>query len=275
MIDSYFFIPADKPRFLNKMGSIQANYFVLDLEDSVVKNNKQLAFDQLMDREFEENCFVRIPFLENCYSHEQVKAISLKFHGRLVLPKISSLKEFDTIMSVLKGAHLRLVILVENPSMFMVLPQILETHASYIYGIGFGSHDFCSITGIKHSHKYLMHYKQQLVLYAKAYGIAYLDGVDLNLDSLDTFRGECLSAFEMGAQGKFMIHPRQLEALTEIQFLTEVEIGELQTVYQLIKDVAYDDMDVITLNGVVYERPHLKRIRELINKINTNTNSDL
>ena len=43
MLDSYFFIPGDKIKFLKKIEDLQSDFYVLDLEDSVSKKNKQSA----------------------------------------------------------------------------------------------------------------------------------------------------------------------------------------------------------------------------------------
>ena len=43
MLDSYFFIPGDKPRFIRKIGELKADFYVIDLEESVSINNKQQA----------------------------------------------------------------------------------------------------------------------------------------------------------------------------------------------------------------------------------------
>jgi citrate lyase beta subunit len=146
----------------------------------------------------------------------------------------------------------------------------LRLHSKYIHAIGFGSHDFCSITGLKHTLEYLSHYKQELILFAKAYGIDFIDGVDLNLRDYANFIKECVFAFEAGAAGKFLIHPAQLRELNQIEFIREEERKQIQAVYDKIKDVTVEELDVYTVNGVVYEKPHIQRIKYLMNRLQKN-----
>lgn len=267
MIDSYFFIPGDKPNYLSKIDIINADYIVIDLEDAVSLNNKQTAIDLVLDLTINQNAFIRIPFFDNCYTAEQIKSLIDKFRGQIVLPKIDSLEDVHTVIKMSSGINLKMIVLIENPTSFMATPEILKTFSDQIHAIGFGSHDFCSITGIKHNSEHLTHYKRQLILYAKAFKVSYLDGVDLDLKNFTEFKKECLFAFEAGADGKFIIHPSQLKVLEEVDYMTEDEIKQLKLVYNRVKDIAINDIDVFTIEGKVYEKPHVKRIKHLMEKM--------
>lgn len=267
MLDSYFFIPGDKPNYLDKIDKVNADYIVIDLEDAVSINNKQIAIELVLSLRFKQNMFLRIPFFDECYSNEQLKILIDKFEGQIVLPKINTFKEVSQIISISEAAQLKMIILIENPTSFLTIPKILKSYSNKIHGIGFGSHDFCSITGIKHSLDYLAHYKQQLILYAKAYNVSYIDGVDLNLKNYNEFKKECIFAFEAGADGKFIIHPQQLQEFYNVNYMTDDELNQLSLIYEKIKDISINDIDVFTIDGKVYEKPHIKRIKFLIEKI--------
>lgn len=267
MLDSYFFIPGDKPNYLSKINTINADYIVVDLEDAVSLNNKQTAINLVFALTFNQNMYIRIPFFDKCYTINQIKALINKFEGQIVLPKISTFEDINQIISMSEDVKLRMIVLIENPSSFLATPEILKAFSNQIYAIGFGSHDFCSLTGVKHTLEHLAHYKRQLILYAKAFNVAYLDGVDLNLENFDQFKKECVFAFESGADGKFIIHPMQLKELHNVEYMTKEEINQLLAVYEKIKDIAINDIDVITIGGKVYEKPHIMRIKYLMQKI--------
>ncbi|MDC1505809.1 aldolase/citrate lyase family protein [Winogradskyella sp.] len=267
MLDSYFFIPGGNPKYLNKISQINADYILIDLEDAVSVNNKQAAILLVMELDVAENMFVRIPFCDNSFSEKQITDLILKFKGKIVLPKIDTLHDVKQIVSKVLGVNLKMIVLIENPSSFLAVPEILKTFRNQIHAIGFGSHDFCSQTGIKHNLDYLSHYKRQLILYAKAFNIRYLDGVDLNLKNFSTFKKECRFAFDAGADGKFIIHPAQLKVLEEFDYMTETEIKQLKWVYNKVKNISINDIDVFTIEGKVYEKPHVTRIKYLMEKI--------
>lgn len=270
MIDSYFFIPGDKPKYLSKTDNIKADYLVFDLEDAVSINNKQLAIELILALTFSKNMFLRIPLFDNCYTTEQIKDLIVKFEGQIVLPKINSIEDVNKVISLADGIPLKMIVLIENPKSFLATEKILQKFSNQIYAIGFGSHDFCSITGIKHTLEHLAHYKRQLILYAKAYNVAFLDGVDLDLKNFEHFKKECVFAFEAGAEGKFIIHPLQLEAMCQVDFMSEEEINKLKFVYEKVKNIPMNDIEVYTIEGKVYEKPHITRIKYLMKKIYNN-----
>lgn len=267
MLDSYFFIPGDKPKYLSKLDIINADYVVIDLEDAVSLQSKNKAFNLVMTITPKKNHYIRIPFFEYIYSSNQIRQVIRHFEGRVVVPKLEDETQINNLIGYLPEIDLTMIILVENPLCLINLSDILLKHSSKIHAIGFGSHDFCSITGIKHKSEHLVSYVRQIVLYAKAYKLNYIDGVNLNLTDFREFRSECVFAFEMGASGKFLIHPAQIPQLKDAQYMTNEELEEVKNVYDKIKDIPEDSIEVYTINGKIYERPHIKRIKILIEQL--------
>lgn len=270
MLDSYFFIPGDKEKFINKIDTLKANYIIIDLEDAVSLQNKQTAFELVTTVIPKSNHYVRIPFFENCYSELQLIKLIEHFEGRIVVPKLREVNELGKIKDLIPKTVLSIIVLIENPFCFINLPEILKIYAKEIKAIGFGSHDFCSETGIKHSFENLSHYKRQLILYAKAYNVEFIDGVDLNLTDFSHFRAECIFAFEIGAGGKFLIHPKQLEELKNVKYLSDADFQQLLSVYDKIKNIPDNSIEVYTINGKVYEKPHILRIKYLMQRVSNN-----
>ena len=267
MLDSYFFVPGDKQKYLNKITDIKSTYIVIDLVDAVALKSKKDAFDMVMSISFRDHYFVRIPFFENCYSEQQLIQLINHSNGKIVIPKLKDATEIIQIKNLLPGLNLKSIILIENPLCFLNLPDILKSFSSQIHAIGFGCHDFCSLMGIKRNLENLLQYKRELVLYAKAFNIAYVDGVDLNLNDFQQFREECLTAFNIGADGKFLIHPTQLNELYDVKYLSETDLRELKYVYGKIKNISDNDMEVHIIDGKIYEKPHILRIKALMNKM--------
>lgn len=267
MLDSYFFIPG-KEKYLDKLKTLKSEYYVIDLEDAISTQDKAKAFELILSYSIDEHFFVRIPFFDKSYTEQQIIKLINHFDGRIVLPKLKDSTDVRWITSMVSKIDFEMIVLVENPQCFINLQDICKEFSSQIRAIGFGSHDFCSLTGIKHTNENLIQYKRQLVLIAKAFDIDFIDGVDLDLNNFTHFIKECTDAFEMGANGKFLIHPKQLEELKNIRFFSENEWEELKVVYEKIKEIPDDSIDVYTINGKVYEKPHIARIKYLMNKSN-------
>lgn len=271
MLETYFFVPGDKKKYLDKIESLKADNIVIDLEDAVALQNKKKAFDLVLEIKPKKNFFVRIPFFDgSCYTEEQIVKLIQHFEGRIVVPKLKEVSELLRVEKYVSALHLKIIILIEDPYGFINLQEILKSSSKNIHAVGFGSHDFCSITGLKHTTEHLAHYKRQLILYTRAFNVNYIDGVDLNLDDFEKFKEECVFAFEIGARGKFLIHPKQIEELKNAKYLADFELKELKSVYDKVKNIPDDAIEVYTINGKVYEKPHIIRIKFLMSQILNN-----
>lgn len=269
MLDSYFFIPGDKEKFIAKMDVLQADFFVIDLEDAVSKSKKLEAFEKVIQLEIESNVFVRVPLFDDHYTNKQHQKLINHFEGRVVLPKLDTKDDFEYFYKIGESiSKLQTIILVESPACFIHLKEILLKYHPYIHGIGFGSHDFCTKMEMKHELKNLIHYKKELILLAKAFNKKYIDTVDLNLKDLTVFKDECVFAFENGADGKFLIHPQQIDEMRDIEYLSNEEKQKVNQLYNEINKMNLNEVDVIEIDGEYYEMPHILRIKRLYERLN-------
>jgi len=266
MLDSYFFIPGDKDKFLSKIHEVNADYIVIDLEDAVSSNNKIDALHKVLAVSTKSNYFVRIPF-DNSYSTSQITDLIQHFSGNIVIPKIENTSTLEYISECANQIKLNVIILIETPLGYINLLDILKKYATSIVGLGFGTHDFCSLMGIKHTYENIIQYKRDIIVKTKAFNIKFIDGVDLDLQDFNNFKNESKLAYNIGAEGKFLIHPKQLTVLHEIKFLNDDELAEVYDVYEQIKNIDQNDINVYVIDGKVYEKPHINRIKNLMNRI--------
>jgi len=240
----------------------------LDLEDAVSSKSKEGAYNNILKLSITNKFFIRIPLDNNLFSKEQIKTLILKFEGRVVLPKIESIQDFNFFIETYNYTYVNsIILLIENPAIFLELPELLTKNANVLKAIGFGSHDFCTSMNMKHESHYLNHYKQQLVLLAAAFEIDYLDGVNINLRNKKEFEQECIIAYEMGAHGKFMIHPNQLTFHLGIDYISDAEISHLKKAYEQIQKKNIEELDIIVVDDKMYEKPHILALRRTINKL--------
>jgi len=263
MIETYFFIPADKTRFISKTYEVKSDYYILDLEDSVSAKNKKIALKNIMDLELSDKFFVRVPFFDKSLTENDLEAIVNKSNGRLVIPKVKSINDIEKVLSYSPEINFEIIVLVESPTGALIIENILKKYSQFIHGVGFGSHDYCATTGSKHVLEQLSFIKQFLVFYSKAYQVKYIDGVDLNLRDFSEFIRECKFVYDAGGEGKFIIHPEQLNILKDIKFLDKEEMDHLELVYNKLSQIPTDEMDIIQFDGKVYEKPHVDRIKRI------------
>jgi citrate lyase subunit beta/citryl-CoA lyase len=271
-MENYFFIPADKEKFILKAAEINADNYVFDLEDAVSKANKDKAYKNLLNLSFRPNYWVRIPNGENDYTSKQLTHIISKFNGQIVLPKVESNADIEALLLLAQkiSQSIRLILLIESPKGLLQTSEFLQSYANIIHGVSLGTHDFCTSMGMKHSDEHIIPYKKQIILLAKSFGTKYIDGVNTQINDTENLKKEVVFASDAGADGKFLIHPNQLKAFKTISFFTKEELEDMAQIIEHYNKIGSQNMDIFIFKGRIYEKPHIQGIKNILmnNSIN-------
>lgn len=272
-MESYFFVPANKKKFIDKANSITTDYIVYDLEDSVAEDEIEVGLNLLSEINVQPNMYVR-PRLFNDTDFKELnedllhRLIKIGYRNFLI-PKFMMQQQLNVINNFIskhyKNFEFNFILLVESPLGLLNLREALESKLLNITGVGFGSHDYCSITGMKHTLENLSFVRHLLLNTVKAFNLKCIDIVSVDLDNNDAFFSEVENGFSMGFDAKFIIHPQQLEIMNSFPFYTEEEIKEAELVYPHILDIVSNKKSLIKINGKMYEKPHINRILKIIN----------
>ena len=280
MLKTFFFIPSDKEKFVRNVSSIDADCFVFDLEDAVAKNEAKACLERLNRLELHDNYYVRprIEFNDGNIPNLKIlnELIDIGFR-KFLIPKVSKLDELKYVQKVLmldenyEFENNQFILLVENPLCLMNLKEIVTSKIINITGITLGSHDYTNVVGMKHTLHYLSFARNYVLNVAKAYDLIAIDIASMNISDEEGFSNECMDAFNMGYDAKFVLHPQQLEVLKKTEYFYQEEVKNALEIYEEIKTMDLDKFSVIRVNGKLYEKPHLKRIMKIVewNKNNT------
>jgi citrate lyase subunit beta/citryl-CoA lyase len=91
---------------------------------------------------------------------------------------------------------------------------------------------------------------------ARFAGKAILDGVYNDVKNADGFREECVQGFELGFDGKTLIHPSQVEPCNEVWAPTEAEIEHARRVIAAFAEAEAAGSGVVTVDGRMVENLH-------------------
>jgi citrate lyase beta subunit len=270
MFASYFFIPANKPKFIEKCNYLSADYFVFDLEDAITPDELESSVENLITVNVKNNHYVRFSFLDsNGYPLGKIfeKLIHLGFK-KFIIPKFESVEQAKKIRNYLSqnnvSQNISFILLIEHPRGLLNLQRILESKLLRVEGISLGSQDYCQAVGMKHNLQNIYFARQMILNSAVAFDIDPIDIVSVYLNDDEEFIKECLNGFELGFKGKFLIHPKQLELLHEVDYYSSDEIIEAEAVYDKIMEIKQQKVAVVKINGKIYEKPHINRVLNII-----------
>ncbi|MEQ8553613.1 MAG: aldolase/citrate lyase family protein [Cyclobacteriaceae bacterium] len=267
---TYFFIPANNPRFLNKAAEIKADEIILDLEDAIYNSNIYDAVENIIKSNLPSHYLVRLNF-DPAIGTNQFSYLFPLFKNqfyRFIVPKIQSSDQLEMISDFLNqnltsNKKLELYLLIENPKSLIDLNSILKR--DFICGLGLGSHDYCESIGMNHTFENISWARMSILNYAKAYAIEAIDIASMNISDENEFLLECHDGFEKGFNAKFIIHPWQLRLIKSVTFFGENEISLALKVKQYIVEIGgVDNFTIAKIDGQIIERPHLLRFKKIL-----------
>lgn len=264
LIRNYFFVPANKPRFLEKSLELESlDVRVLDFEDSVSASDIENALKIIQKHELRENDWVRIPIIDQ-FSDVAQQLFKLGL-TKVVIPKVSDKDHFGEVLNKLTTINdkIQVIILIENALTYLQLEAILKKWNKYIVGVGLGSHDFSAVTKIRHNTNELFPLRLQISLLANAYGVTPIDIASMNISDKKGYEMEIQSAYDLGYRAKFVLHPFQLELMNRYPFFSNEEVEDAAHVLELFHESEQKKEVVLKYKGKIYEKPHVENLKSI------------
>jgi citrate lyase subunit beta/citryl-CoA lyase len=95
-------------------------------------------------------------------------------------------------------------------------------------------------------------------------GVAVLDGVYNDVRDGDGCRAECQQGFEMGFDGKTLVHPSQVEIANEVWAPDAETIEAARRVIAAFDEAMAQGRGVITVDGRMIENLHVDSARRVL-----------
>ncbi len=272
------FVPGNNPGMMADAHIYGPDSIMLDLEDSVTMAEKDaarlLVHNALKSIDYgTTEMVVRINPLNTPYGKKDVEAVVKAGVDVIRMPKTETADEVRELEAeILKveeeiGAVGRTQIMAAIESALgIVNAYAIATASKRMMGIALGAEDYSANlkTNRTSGGAELLLAREQIVVAARAAGIACFDTVYSNLDDMETFRKEVELIKTLGFDGKSIINPRQIEVVNEVFTPTEKEINKARAVVAAIKEAQAKGSGVIAVNGKMVDRPVVLRAERTI-----------
>jgi citrate lyase beta subunit len=218
-------VPASSPRMLEKAATLAADEVVVDLEDGVAPVDKERARDNLPLARARGTLALRV----NKGSLDDLAAAA-RIADVLVLPKVESP---DEIHAVLRYVDLPLEVQIETALGLVNVEAIAA--APNVEALVFGPGDFAASLGVpvltigSGASEYAM---ARIAVAARAFGLQAIDGPLASLGDESALRASAARALALGYDGKWAIHPEQIEPLHDVFTPTAAEVERAQRIVE-------------------------------------------
>lgn len=271
---SVLYMPGANARALDKARTLPADGLILDLEDSVSPDAKEPARAQVMEAVRRggygrRELIIRVNGLDTPWGHADLAAAASSGADAVLIPKIDSGEGVRQAERVLANAGapdgLKLWVMMETPHAMLNAKDIA----------GASQRVACLVMGTSDLTKDLNALNTQMrlpmltslgltLLAAKAYRLAVLDGVHVDLEDEAGFAESCRQGRELGFDGKTLIHPRQIGPANSAFGPTEQEVAQARTLIAAHADALAQGKGITVVGGKLVEALHVEQARRTV-----------
>lgn len=263
---SVLYMPAANERALEKAKSIPADAIIFDLEDAVAPDAKELARGQAVaaagSGEYgNRELTIRCNGLDTPWGADDVAAAATSGASAVVIPKVGSVAYVDEISAALDAAgapaEMTIWAMIETPTAILDC-RAIAAHPR-VNVLVMGTNDLyreLNATMMSNRHPVLPHLATAL-LAAREAGKVILDGVYNDVRDPEGFAAEAQIGFEMGFDGKTLIHPTQVDPTNDIWSPTAEEVEHAKAVIEAFDAAQAEGKGVVTVDGKMIENLHV------------------
>ena len=219
---SALYTPGTNSRALEKTRQVDADVFILDLEDAVAPEAKLDARANvrrfLQQRESDgREVLVRVNGLATPWCGDDIAALAGTGVDGILLPKVDTAADLQRAVALTAAAATPLWCMIETPLAILNLQPIAQAGAGRVAGWVMGSNDLVKEMRAAHTPDRLplLYALSAAVVAARAYGLAILDGVHNDIADSAGLAAACAQARTLGFDGKTLIHPGQVAACNQ------------------------------------------------------------
>jgi citrate lyase subunit beta/citryl-CoA lyase len=259
---SWLFVPATRPDRFAKAATSGADRVILDLEDAVAPNEKEIARQNLASAAIPRDVpvYVRVnSALTPWFEDDLETAATLPIRG-ILLPKADSAAHVGRVVAIFARDHVIVPIIETAAGVWNVLEV---ARAPRVERLVFGALDFSLDTGMHDEEGAFDYVRSRIVIASKVAGIAPpVDFVTLGIDDQELLKRDAERSRLFGFGGKLCIHPNQVRVTNDAFRPTDDEVAWARAI--LAEQAARPNDAVFALNGELVDRPVLERARQIV-----------
>jgi len=299
-------VPGSNLRMLEKAPAAGADVVFLDLEDSVAPDNKAQArknvIEALNDMDW-SGCAVsvRINGLDTHYCYRDLVDVVEQAGDKLdtiLIPKVGAPSDILFVATLLeqieaakKYRQINIHILIETALGMANVEKIAATCPERLEAMVFGVADYAASTqarttqmgGANPDYHVLTHPDAEgrrerhwgdqwhfaisrMVIACRAYGLRPIDGPYGDIQDPEGFISVARSMAALGVEGKWAIHPSQIELANQVFTPPESEVNRARRILIAMEEAAREGRGAVALEGRLIDAASIRQAQMLVDK---------
>ena len=279
LLRSLVFVPGNRPNMLARALDFGADIVMVDLEDSVPPGEKAAACELAVAwvprlRQAGRRVMVRLNALDTGLTAGELAAIVSPDLAGVSIGKAGTawdLQQVDRLLAPLEAGagippgSVRVIPWIETAMAIVHLYEIARA-SPRIAGIAFGAEDYTNDMGIARSDfgAECAYARAATAIAARAAGVAALDGPFVRFRDPDGLRQDAAAARQMGYNGKFAIHPAQIDLINETFSPLPADLAYASRVVAAWTEAEAAGRGSLSIDGRMVDVPVVKRAQNLL-----------
>jgi citrate lyase subunit beta/citryl-CoA lyase len=256
---SILYMPGANTRALEKGRSLPADGLILDLEDAVAPDAKVGARENVLKALAEggygkREILLRINALDTPWGPADAAAAARSGADAILIPKVESaagVRQVEAIMEQQGAPDTQTIwCMMETPLGILRAEEIAKAKDLR-----------CAHTPLRLP---MLTSLGLCLLAARAYGLAIVDGVYLDLEDEAGFAGACQQGKELGFDGKSLIHPKTVAKANEVFAPSEADVSWARKIIAAHAAAEAQGKGVVVVDGKLIENLHVAAAREQV-----------
>jgi citrate lyase subunit beta / citryl-CoA lyase len=258
---SVLFMPGANARALAKSRELPADGLIFDLEDAVAPDAKEAARAAVGAAVGEggygrRELLLRVNPLDSRWGADDLAAAAAMPVDAVLLPKVESAARVAEAASRMPE-RIAVWCMIETPLGILNAREIAA--APRVAALVMGTSDLTADlhAEVTRDRAPLIPALGLALLAARAYGLAALDGVHLDLADDEGFAALCRQGRAMGFDGKTLIHPKQIAAANEAFAPSADEIAAALKIIAAHREAMAAGKGIVVVDGRLVENLHV------------------
>jgi citrate lyase subunit beta/citryl-CoA lyase len=271
---SVLYVPGSNARAIEKSKTLAADALIFDLEDAVAPDAKRDARLQACSAVKaggfgKREVVIRVNGLNTPWGYADLVAASTAGADAILLPKtenVESVRQAQTVMAASDApADLAIWCMLETPR-GVLNAEAIAGASPRVACFVMGTSDLTKDVHARHTRDRLPMVTALglCILAARAYDLAILDGVHLDLDDDSGFEYTCRQGLELGFDGRTLIHPKTIEAANRIFAPSAAEVAWSRRIIQAHGEASAQGKGVVVVDGKLIENLHVLNARRVV-----------
>lgn len=270
---SMLYVPGCNQHYLNKARSLQVDSIILDLGAPILLSAKEESRHNVVNALKQggygnREVVVRVNDLDSEWGYDDVNAVANLGADAILFSNIESEKEVMAAIDAMEQAGDKdtpIMVMIESPLAVLHAEEIARA-SDRIACMVLATSDLISDlharttlerTAIRTSLSWV-------VLAARAYGRAVVDGIHSDLKDMQAFEYACRIGRDMGFDGKSLVHPFQLPYANDAYTPKPAEVENAKEIIQALSEANKAGRGTVLVNGKLVEHHHVTAAKRFL-----------